>query len=230
MCIADRLRMDRSHATPPPTVRWGFALNILAPQAVIPAYERVTTSRPPRFVRSCQHMLPQKPECIFCCTVFDHHDVAIACQETRAAAAKLGLGLRRRAAVATSVAELATNLLLHAGGGRIEIRRVTESWRVGIEVVATDSGPGIPDVQMAMRDGFTTRGGLGSGLPAVQRLMGDVEVSTEVGRGTVVRATMWSALSSVDPEESFIDEVGAISQRLACGVAAAEASHATKNG
>lgn len=105
-------------------------------------------------------------------------------------------GLRRLlcAYVATAVSELAHNLFFHAtAGGTISLRLVESDGRRGIEVVAEDRGPGIADVDLALRDGFTTNGGLGGGLPGVKRLMDEFEIDSEVGVGTHVVCRKWGA-------------------------------------
>ena len=94
--------------------------------------------------------------------------------------------------VATCVTELAHNLIRHATrGGTITVTALRRSGEIGIEVVAEDDGPGIPDVAQAMRDGFSTSGGLGGGLPGVKRLMDELEITSTAGVGTRVVARKW---------------------------------------
>jgi len=90
--------------------------------------------------------------------------------------------------IATATSELARNLLQHAGGGVIRLRVLQERGRQGIEIEARDEGPGIPDVERAMSDSFSTAGTLGLGLPGVKRLMDELEVESVVGVGTCVTA------------------------------------------
>ncbi len=93
---------------------------------------------------------------------------------------------------ATSVSELANNLFFHTReGGTITLRAVRQNGSVGVEVVAEDDGPGIANVDSAMQDGFTTNGGLGGGLPGVERLMDEFEIESQVGAGTRVVARKW---------------------------------------
>lgn len=92
---------------------------------------------------------------------------------------------------ATAVSELARNILCHAGRGEIHLRWVDERARRGIEVVALDKGPGIPDIEQALQDHFSSAGTLGLGLPGVKRLMDDFRLDSEVGRGTRVTARKW---------------------------------------
>jgi serine/threonine-protein kinase RsbT len=104
------------------------------------------------------------------------------------------LGLKRTAAyyVATAVSELASNMLHHAGGGEIRLSVILHQGRTGIEVIAQDGGPGIADMKLALCDGFSTSGGLGCGLPGARRLMDELEIDSEVGRGTRIVARKWA--------------------------------------
>ena len=90
--------------------------------------------------------------------------------------------------IATATSELARNLLHHAGSGEIRLRILDERGRHGIQIQARDQGPGIPDVERAMRDHFSTAGTLGLGLPGVERLMDELQVESTVGTGTCVTA------------------------------------------
>ena len=105
---------------------------------------------------------------------------------------RLGLPRIASAHVATAASELANNLWMHADdGGWLYAARVVENDRVAIELVAEDAGPGIVDVALAMRDGYSTGGGLGCGLPGVERLMDLLEIRSAAGQGTRVRALKW---------------------------------------
>jgi serine/threonine-protein kinase RsbT len=92
---------------------------------------------------------------------------------------------------ATAVSELARNILCYAGSGEIQLRWVEERTRRGIEVVALDKGPGIPDVERALQDHYSSAGTLGLGLPGVRRLMDEFRLESEVGKGTRVTARKW---------------------------------------
>jgi serine/threonine-protein kinase RsbT len=98
-----------------------------------------------------------------------------------------------RASVMTAVSELASNILKYAGRGQLRIRAVEGRGKRGIEVVAEDHGPGIPDVQLAMRDHFSESGTLGLGLPGARRLMDEFHLWSEVGKGTRVTIRKWKA-------------------------------------
>lgn len=126
------------------------------------------------------------------CRVAAEVDIYAAAGIARRMARELGFGQADVARIEIVVRELASNIVRYAGGGQIRLRKVTQAHRQGIEVEAEDQGPGIPDLDMALQDGFSTGNkGLGSGLPAVRRLMDTFEIVTEVGKGTTVRAARW---------------------------------------
>ena len=126
------------------------------------------------------------------CRIEGEADVYAAAGMARGMASGMGFSEADAARIEIAVRELATNILRHAGRGHIHVRAVAEANRQGLEVEAEDQGPGIADVELAMRDGFTTSGkGLGSGLPAVRRLMDTFEIDTAVGQGCRIRATRW---------------------------------------
>ncbi len=93
--------------------------------------------------------------------------------------------------LATAVSELARNILKYAGRGEIRLRCLEGSRGLGLEIEAVDSGPGIEDIESAMRDHWSSGGSLGLGLPGVERMMNEFSVESEPGEGTRVRAVMW---------------------------------------
>jgi len=94
--------------------------------------------------------------------------------------------------IMTSVSELAYNLFFHTDkGGTITLAPLIQKDNVGIEVVARDKGPGIPDIDLALTDGFSTNRGLGGGLPGVKRLMDEFEIQSEPGMGSRITARKW---------------------------------------
>jgi serine/threonine-protein kinase RsbT len=119
-------------------------------------------------------------------------DVVIARQRGREIASLLGFSASDLALIATAISELARNIVLYAGSGEIEIGHVEQMERRGIEIVARDQGPGIRNIPQAMRDGFSTSGGLGLGLPGVKRLMDEFEIQSRPGRGTTVTVRRWT--------------------------------------
>src|SRR2546422_357782 len=95
------------------------------------------------------------------------------------------------AVVATAISELARNIVRYAVRGEVILRLIDDNGRRGVEVVATDDGPGIPDITLAMQDGYSTSGSLGLGLPGVRRLMDEFEITSDFGKGTTVTARKW---------------------------------------
>ncbi|MBN1875938.1 MAG: ATP-binding protein [Anaerolineae bacterium] len=118
-------------------------------------------------------------------------DVVVACQKGRLLAEQFGFSSTEQFVTATVIAEVAHNILDHAYSGEVILDLVEEEGRMGIVVIAMDEGPGIPDVTMALKDGYSTGHGLGLGLSGARRLMDDFEIETEVGRGTTVTMTKW---------------------------------------
>lgn len=94
-------------------------------------------------------------------------------------------------AVATAASELARNIVKYAGAGQLSVRKVTDDAGIGVRIVASDRGPGIADVATALRDHYSTGGTLGLGLPGVKRLMDELVVESEPGKGTKITATSW---------------------------------------
>jgi serine/threonine-protein kinase RsbT len=117
-------------------------------------------------------------------------DIVAARQKGRELANDLGFGPTDMAIIATAISELARNIVLYARRGEIILSPAQES-PSGILVVASDEGPGIPDIAEAMRKGYSTSGSLGIGLPGVKRLMDEFEIVSEIGRGTTVTAKKW---------------------------------------
>lgn len=118
-------------------------------------------------------------------------DIVVARQQGRALAAELGFSPGDLALVATAISEVTRNIIEYAGCGELLLRLIGDRSRRGIELVASDLGPGIPDLELAMQDGYSTGGGLGLGLPGAKRLMDEFEIESAVGRGTVVRMKKW---------------------------------------
>jgi serine/threonine-protein kinase RsbT len=120
-------------------------------------------------------------------------DIVASRQRAREVARQLGFGPVDQSRIATAVSELARNVVRYAtdGRGEVAIRDLAESGRTGIEVVVSDEGPGISDVDQALRDGFTSGGGMGMGLPGTRRLMDEMAIESTVGRGTSVTIRKW---------------------------------------
>jgi len=118
-------------------------------------------------------------------------DIVSARQAGRTLAIEFGLSGVDATFIATAISELARNILAYARKGEIMLRAIHGSGRRGILVVASDRGPGIRDIQQALRDGFSTSGSLGLGLPGVRRLMDEFEIESRPGRGTTVSVKKW---------------------------------------
>jgi serine/threonine-protein kinase RsbT len=124
----------------------------------------------------------------------DESGIVSARQRAREAAKGLGFGLVDQSRIATAVSELARNVVRYAVGGRgdVTIRVLTMApERTGIEIIVQDGGPGIADIEQAMRDGFTSGSGLGMGLPGTKRLMDEMHIVSGLGRGTTVTIRKW---------------------------------------
>ena len=119
-------------------------------------------------------------------------DVVTARQEARAMGAELGFSSTDLTLLATAISEIARNITTYAGEGEVALRVRREGMRAGIEVEATDDGPGIANVELAMQDGYTTGNGLGLGLPGTRRLVDEFDLRTAPGAGTTVRLVKWS--------------------------------------
>jgi anti-sigma regulatory factor (Ser/Thr protein kinase) len=115
----------------------------------------------------------------------------MAIGQGRELAAAIGFDEIDRTRIEIVILELTRNILAHAGRGELRLELVESAARRGLAVEARDSGPGIADLDMAMRDGYSTANTLGAGLPGVRRLMDTFEIASEVGVGTRVRAIKW---------------------------------------
>jgi serine/threonine-protein kinase RsbT len=118
-------------------------------------------------------------------------DIVSARQKGRVVANELGFSSGDATLIATAISELARNIVSYARKGQITIKKVNGHNREGIAVIAADEGPGIADIRQALRDGFSTSGSLGLGLPGVRRLMDEFEITSQPGRGTIVAVKKW---------------------------------------
>ena len=118
-------------------------------------------------------------------------DIVTARQKGRSLAAALGFSSGDATLIATAISELARNIVTYARSGEIRITMINGSARQGIQLVAHDEGPGIADIPQALRDGFSTSGSLGLGLPGVMRLVDEFEIVSAESRGTTVTAKKW---------------------------------------
>ena len=118
-------------------------------------------------------------------------DIVRARQEGRVLAQRHGFSGTDLTFIATAISEIARNIVSYAGAGEITLRMAEALQGRAILVVARDEGPGIPDVGLAMQDGFSTSNSLGLGLPGCRRLMDEFEIASEPGRGTTVTMGKW---------------------------------------
>jgi serine/threonine-protein kinase RsbT len=118
-------------------------------------------------------------------------DVVSIRQRVRVWAVQEGLRLTDQTKLVTAASELARNTVIYGGGGTVRLEVVSDNGRRGIRLTFEDHGPGIPDIQQAMRDGYTTGGGLGLGLSGSKRLCNEFEIHSKVGEGTRVIVTRW---------------------------------------
>jgi serine/threonine-protein kinase RsbT len=118
-------------------------------------------------------------------------DIVTARQKGRALAATAGFSTTEQTLLATAISEVARNIVSYAGRGTIVLSTMEEQGRRGIMIVAQDQGPGIPDVELAMRDGYSTGNSLGVGLPGAKRLVDDFAVVSTIGVGTTVTLKKW---------------------------------------
>jgi serine/threonine-protein kinase RsbT len=112
-------------------------------------------------------------------------------REVRSLALQIGLGLVDQTKIVTAASELARNAIVYGGGGQATLEAVQDGARRGLRLTFTDSGPGIPDVEKAMQDGFTTGKGLGLGLGGAKRLSNEFSIDSRAGAGTRVTITRW---------------------------------------
>jgi serine/threonine-protein kinase RsbT len=118
-------------------------------------------------------------------------DVVRARHRVRQLAQQAGLRLVDQTKLVTAVSELARNTVVHGGGGTVTAGLVTSPTRTGVYATFEDDGPGIPDVQLALTDGYSTGNGLGLGFGGAKRLVGEFEVRARDDGGTFVRVVTW---------------------------------------
>ncbi|MNE79322.1 Serine/threonine-protein kinase RsbT [compost metagenome] len=119
-------------------------------------------------------------------------DVVLARQLARKLAQECGMRLIDLTKLVTAVSELARNTMVYGGGGDMDWQILDEDPRIGLRLVFRDEGPGIPDIKLAMTDGWTSGSGLGLGLTGAKRLVNEFELDTAPGKGTRVTITRWT--------------------------------------
>ena len=118
-------------------------------------------------------------------------DVVFARQTVRAWAVSQGLSLVDQTKIVTAASELARNTLEYGGGGTMRVEALKDGGRVGLRLTFEDRGPGIADIALALKDGYTSGQGLGLGLGGARRLVSDFDIWSKLGEGTRVTVTRW---------------------------------------
>ena len=119
-------------------------------------------------------------------------DIVRVRQAVRTWAIDLGFGLVDQTKLVTAASELARNTVNHGGGGTVRMEALNNAAHRGLQLTFQDHGPGIADVELALRDGFTTSSGLGLGLGGARRLTNEFEIESRLGEGTRVRIVRWT--------------------------------------
>jgi serine/threonine-protein kinase RsbT len=120
-------------------------------------------------------------------------DIVRVRQQTRILAIEVGLSLVDQTKIITAASELARNTLDYGGGGELRLERVEEGGRRGLRLTFEDNGPGIADIQQALKDGYTSGSGLGLGLGGARRLSNEFSIESKVGIGTKIAITRWKS-------------------------------------
>ena len=119
-------------------------------------------------------------------------DIVVARQQARALATEAGFSICDSTLVTTAVSEMSRNILEHAQHGEVVISLLRNGTKSGVKIVVKDRGPGIADIAQVMQDGYSSRKGMGIGLPGTKRLMDEFEIRSKVGNGTTVTMKKWS--------------------------------------
>ena len=126
-------------------------------------------------------------------TISSDRDIVVARQTGRSMATELGLSKSEATLLATAISEVARNIVQYVGDGQVLLCIVNGGGTDGIKVIASDSGPGIENVELALQDGQSSGGRLGLGLPGARRLMDEFHMVSRVGEGSTVTMTKWKA-------------------------------------
>ena len=118
-------------------------------------------------------------------------DIVMVRHAVRRQALKINLSLVDQTKIVTAASELARNMLIYGGGGEVTLELLQQGSRNGLRAEFVDTGPGIPDINLALRDGFTTGGGMGLGLGGAKRLVNEFNIDSAPGKGTRVAITRW---------------------------------------
>lgn len=118
-------------------------------------------------------------------------DIVVVRQFVRRLAVEIKLSLVDQTKIVTAASELARNLLVYGGGGEVILEVLSDGLRKGLRIHFIDQGPGIPDIDLALRDGYTSGGGLGLGLGGAKRLVNDFHIDSAPGKGTHITIARW---------------------------------------
>lgn len=125
--------------------------------------------------------------------IHTEEDIVRVRQMTRSLAQQAGLNLVDQTKIVTAASELARNTLVYGGGGHVILERLLDAGRAGIRLTFEDQGPGIADIELALRDGYTSGKGLGLGLSGAKRLANEFHILSRVGEGTTVSIVKWKS-------------------------------------
>ncbi len=123
-------------------------------------------------------------------------DIVAARQQARALATQAGFSICDSTLITTAISEMTRNILEYARQGEVTISLLKNGTKCGVKIVARDHGPGIADISQVMQDGYSSRKGMGIGLPGTKRLMDEFEIRSKVGNGTTVTMKKWSPKST----------------------------------
>jgi len=123
--------------------------------------------------------------------LISEQDIVAARQAIRRAAQQIGLSIVDQTKIVTAASELARNALVYGGGGILTWEIMSENGRTGLRLTVNDKGPGIKDLALAMKDGWTSGTGLGLGLPGAKRLVNEFDITSQPGLGSTVTVTRW---------------------------------------
>ncbi|MBL8210267.1 MAG: anti-sigma regulatory factor [Bryobacterales bacterium] len=125
--------------------------------------------------------------------IHTEEDIVRVRQMTRSLAQQSGLNLVDQTKIVTAASELARNTLVYGGGGHVILERLQDAGRAGLRLTFEDQGPGIADIELALRDGYTSGKGLGLGLSGAKRLSNEFHIDSRVGEGTTVSIIKWKS-------------------------------------
>jgi serine/threonine-protein kinase RsbT len=124
-------------------------------------------------------------------SVAKEQDVVLFRNRLKELATKIGMSILGQTKLITAASELVRNMLRYANGGTVTLEAVSRDRTTGVRLTFEDQGPGIPDISLAMRDGYSTGKSLGLGLPGAKRLVNEFSIRSEVGKGTTVTIIRW---------------------------------------